>query len=175
MAGEAWTLGFYSRDRPDAAPVTVKATLGRHDVVGDGMSGRQSGVSGETCRSRARPAGVYHPILMEGIVVVAGLWGCGELVSASCPHIHSRGRGISFACGWLERLTRGRLTPTGVWLMGSVARGCGLTHSEMPPPSPASSEGSNGMVPIACDCGSVGRRDPKDDPRGLNFTRSLPC
>jgi hypothetical protein len=29
-----------------------------HDVVGGGMSGRQSGVSGETCRSRARRAGV---------------------------------------------------------------------------------------------------------------------
>lgn len=40
------------------AEVTVKATTGGHGVVGDGMSGRQSGVSGETWRSCARSPGV---------------------------------------------------------------------------------------------------------------------
>ncbi len=41
------------------------------------------------------------------------------------------------------------LKPTGVWLFGSVVRLAGLTPFELPPPSPASSEGSTGMVPIA--------------------------
>jgi len=41
------------------------------------------------------------------------------------------------------------LKPTGVWLFGSVVRLAELTRSEVPPPSPASSEGSTGMVPIA--------------------------
>ncbi len=41
------------------------------------------------------------------------------------------------------------LTPTGVWLFGSVARLAGLTPFELPPPSPASSDGSTGMVPVA--------------------------
>src|SRR5690625_1317063 len=40
------------------AEVTVKATIRGHGVVGDGMSGRQSGVSGETWRSCARSPGV---------------------------------------------------------------------------------------------------------------------
>jgi hypothetical protein len=38
---------------------------------------------------------------------------------------------------------------TGVWLFGSVARSSGFTPFEVPPPSPASSEGSTGMVPFA--------------------------
>ena len=41
------------------------------------------------------------------------------------------------------------LKPTGVWLFGSVVRLAGLTPFELPPPSPASSEGSTGMVPVA--------------------------
>lgn len=47
------------------AEVTVKATFGRHGVVGDGMPGRQSGVSGETCRLRARLAGVRALIVLQ--------------------------------------------------------------------------------------------------------------
>ncbi len=44
--------------------------------------------------------------------------------------------------------------------MGSVVRLAGLTRLEMQPPSPASSDGSTGMVPVAAsDCGSAGRRD----------------
>jgi len=35
----------------------------------------------------------------------------------------------------------------------------GSLKFELPPPSPASSDGSTGMVPIASDCGSAGRRD----------------
>ncbi len=45
----------------------------------------------------------------------------------------------------------GFLKPTGVWLFGSVVRLAGLTPFELPPPSPASSDGSTGMVPIAGD------------------------
>ncbi len=40
------------------ADVTAKATFGGHDVFGGGMLGRRSGVSAETCRPVARPAGV---------------------------------------------------------------------------------------------------------------------
>jgi len=46
------------RGLAERAEVTVKATFGGHDVFGGGMLGRQSGVSGETCRLVARPAGV---------------------------------------------------------------------------------------------------------------------
>jgi hypothetical protein len=47
------------------AEVTAKATFGLQDVGGDGMSGRQSGVSGETCRLRVRPAGVRAFIVLQ--------------------------------------------------------------------------------------------------------------
>ena len=42
-----------------------------------------------------------------------------------------------------------RLRETGVWLFGSVVRSSGLTRFEVPPLSPASSERSTGMVPVA--------------------------
>jgi hypothetical protein len=48
--------GLRGPDR--CAEVTEKATYGMHHVVEVGMLGRWSGVSGETCRSCARPAGV---------------------------------------------------------------------------------------------------------------------
>jgi hypothetical protein len=41
---------------------------------------------------------------------------------------------------------------TGVWLMGSVACVFRFTRPEMPPPSPASSDGSTGMVPLLWLC-----------------------
>ena len=44
--------------------MTAKVTFGWHGVVGDGMSGRQGGVSGETCRLRVRPAGVRALIVL---------------------------------------------------------------------------------------------------------------
>ncbi len=48
-----------------------------------------------------------------------------------------------------------------MWLLGSVACLFRLTQSEMPPSSPASSEGSTGMVPYSLTRirGSVSRRD----------------
>ncbi len=51
--------------------------------------------------------------------------------------------------GWPVRCTVASVKLTGVWLLGSVVRLVGLTPFEVPPPSPASSDGSTGMVPIA--------------------------
>jgi len=48
------------------AEVTEKATFGGISVVGDGMSGRQSGVSEETCLACERKAGVRARIVCAG-------------------------------------------------------------------------------------------------------------
>ena len=72
-----------------------------------------------------------------------------ELAVASYPHIHGDGDNFSFDCRWCVRWTAASLKLTGVWLFGSVVRLSGLTRFELPPLSPASSEGSTGMVPIA--------------------------
>jgi hypothetical protein len=45
--------------------VTDKATFGTRYVVGVGMLGRWSGVSGETCRWCARPVGVRALIVAK--------------------------------------------------------------------------------------------------------------
>jgi len=61
IQGEAWV----QKDPEARAVVTVKATCLRHHVVGGGMIGRQGGVSGETCRLRARSAGVRALIVLQ--------------------------------------------------------------------------------------------------------------
>ena len=76
---------------------------------------------------------------MREAVVVVVPWGCGEPALASYPHIHGRRRGIFIIRGWRARRAADSPAPTGVWLLGSVVRGSGLTRLEMPPPSPASS------------------------------------
>ena len=59
--GEAWT-----REGPiERAEVTAKAMFEAHDVVGVGMSGRQSGVSEETYLACERRAGVRARIVLQ--------------------------------------------------------------------------------------------------------------
>ena len=58
-------LGLAKPGKPTGrAEVTDKATFGMHDVVGGGMSGRQSGVSEETCLACERRAGVRARIIL---------------------------------------------------------------------------------------------------------------
>jgi len=49
----------------ERAEVTEKAMFGARHVVGVGMLGRQGGVSGETCRLCAKPAGVRARIIPQ--------------------------------------------------------------------------------------------------------------
>lgn len=49
----------------ERAEVTGKATFGMYHVFGGGMFGRQSGVSGETCRVCASPAGVRARVVPQ--------------------------------------------------------------------------------------------------------------
>jgi hypothetical protein len=53
------------KDKTECAKVTYKAIFGRQDVVGGGMSGKQIGVSGETCAVQANGAGVRTRIVPQ--------------------------------------------------------------------------------------------------------------
>ncbi len=58
------------------------------------------------------------------------------------------------ARGW-RLFNVNNLKLAGVWLCGSVVRLAGLTQVELPPPSPASSDGSTGMVPIVSNSAAI--------------------
>ena len=70
-------------------------------------------------------------------------------------HISTAVAVIFLPCRWRARWLAANLTLAGVWLFGSVVRLAGLTPFELPPPSPASSDGSTGMVPIVSNSAAI--------------------
>ena len=64
----------------------------------------------------------------EEKAVVVAQWVCERTRGSELSTYPPRWRRFSLHCRWRVRWLAANLTPTGVWLFGSVVRFAGLTH-----------------------------------------------